>query len=227
MLCSPRPRWLPVFETVAVALFFVLSASMAVRIWTVTANGSLWVAFLGIPFGILLADFLSGLVHWFCDTFFEEDSLPGRIFIGPFREHHRDPLALTRHSFLERNGNNCLVAVPVLTLAWWGRWPEDDSVAAVFGSSVLLFLGLAVFATNEIHRWAHAPATPGSIRWLQQGGWILTPERHARHHVDGAGAYCITLGWLNTPLDRVGFFNLCERLLVAAGLPRAGQRDPA
>lgn len=47
--------------------------------------------------GILACDFAAGAVHWACDTFFS----PGTPVLGPaiiasFREHHRDPLAMTR-----------------------------------------------------------------------------------------------------------------------------------
>jgi ubiquitin-conjugating enzyme E2 variant len=182
---------------------------------------------LAIPLGAMLADFLSGVIHWFCDTFFEEDSLPGRLIIAPFREHHRDPLALTRHGFLERNGNSCGISLPFLTLAWWRGGPDDDSLWILFGSALLFFLTLAVFATNEIHRWAHAVHAPRMVRWLQTRGWILSPDRHRLHHDTGESAYCITLGWLNAPLDRVGFFEKCACLLAAAGLPRAERRQQA
>jgi plasmanylethanolamine desaturase len=56
---------------------------------------------LAVAAGYLAADLASGLVHWFCDRFFEQDTpLIGRVLIHPFREHHREPRAMVRHGFL-------------------------------------------------------------------------------------------------------------------------------
>ncbi len=222
-----RPRWLPVLEASAIALFAALAASLGWRLWTTAGVESWWVIAISVPIAFLLADLASGMVHWFCDTFFEEDSAAGRIFIAPFREHHRDPMALTRHGFLERNGNSSLAAVPPLGGAWWAEWPAAGSTLEIFGASVLLFLAVAVLVTNEIHRWAHSVAPPRAALWMQRRGLILSPNGHALHHATGSTAYCITLGWLNGPLDRMGFFDWSERALAALGVPRAGRRSPA
>ena len=59
------------------------------------------------------ADAISGLVHWGCDHYFAEDTpLLGPALIAPFREHHRDPLAITRRDGFTLNVSNAPAAIP-------------------------------------------------------------------------------------------------------------------
>jgi len=149
--------------------------------------------------GYLAADLTSGLVHWFCDSFFEEDSpLIGELLIHPFREHHRDPLGMTRHTFAELNGNSCLAMLPTMALTVL-LTPR----AAPWLAACLMFFHLSLFATNVFHRWAHSTAVSAPVRWLQNHCLILPPAEHGIHHRRGRSAYCITSGWMNRPLDLV------------------------
>ena len=68
----------------------------------------------------LASDFVSGFVHWLADTYgTEQTPFWGPKFVKNFREHHRDPKGITRHDFIETNGDNCLVCLPVLALGLW------------------------------------------------------------------------------------------------------------
>jgi plasmanylethanolamine desaturase len=145
----------------------------------------------------LAADLVSGLVHYFCDTFFREDSpVIGKLLIHPFRQHYRDPLHMTRHGFAELNGNSCMAMLPTMTATWFyfDRIPP-------FPGALLFFFHLSLFATNAFHRWAHTASVPGPIRWLHHHRLILTPDAHHAHHRNGRGAYCITRVWMNRSLD--------------------------
>lgn len=64
--------------------------------------------------GIFGADYISGIVHWFCDTWGTIDwpivcffvaqiyiFQIGRSFIKNFRQHHVDPLGITRHDWID------------------------------------------------------------------------------------------------------------------------------
>src|SRR5262249_48704556 len=111
-------RFIAIADGVSVALAAVLAATLLLRLAPCLPSLDPLAALLGLVLGFFAADVASGLVHWLCDTYFDPRTpLLGTIFIAPFREHHVDPGALTRHGFFERNGNNCLVSIPLLLTA--------------------------------------------------------------------------------------------------------------
>lgn len=212
---APRPRAVVAIEAVTCVVFLALVTLLAARVWAGARDVTAW---LLLPSGILLgyfaADVATGLVHWFCDRFFEEDSpVIGRLLIFPFRDHHRDPRAMTRHGFLELTGNSCLAISPVLAAALAVR-------LGLFLDAALLVFALAVVATNLFHGWAHAERAPRLAVWLQASGLVLAPSAHDAHHTgDHRGAYCVTNGWANRWLDGLGVFDRLEAGLVALGVP--------
>jgi ubiquitin-conjugating enzyme E2 variant len=197
------------FEAAAVA---ASTALIVVPAWRLLAeNGAgLWPVFVAaFLLGHPVADFASGLVHWSADRALSE-SAPyfGRHFVRPFREHHAEPCAITRHDFIETNGNTCIALVPFLAASWWflARTPALQAFA--------LSLAFWLFWTNPIHRWAHAADPPACVRWLQRQRLILAPAHHAVHHVDPFDRrFCITSGWCNPVLDRFEIFANMERWL--------------
>jgi ubiquitin-conjugating enzyme E2 variant len=213
-----RRRRLELLEGSAVAACAVLAAPIVVRL--VIAPTDVMRLSLCVLGGYLAADLASGLVHWFCDRFFDEyTQLVGPILIRPFREHHRDPLEMTRHGFLELTGNSCLGLAPALALGWWcAGGPSVDALVLSFSGGVVL--------TNVLHKWAHAATAPVVVRWLQRVRLVLAPAAHARHHRAGhAGGYCVTSGWLNPLTDRLRLFDGLELTVAALGVPRTTARD--
>lgn len=212
-----RPVTIRLLEMASVAGFAAVSGALAMRLWSVPWEArSLLVICAGAGIGYVLADVISGVVHWFCDTFFHEDTpLIGAAFIHPFREHHLDPLAITRHGFFEVNGNNCLALLPlVVAVLFLGEAHEGGPVPALFAQSTVLAFALATFATNQFHKWAHQPRPAAAVRWLQASGLILSPVHHRLHHAGPyRQAYCITAGWLDPLLDRLRVFERIEHLV--------------
>jgi ubiquitin-conjugating enzyme E2 variant len=171
--------------------------------------------------GYVTADLFTGFVHWFCDTFFEETTPIIGAVIGPFRVHHREPLAMTRHAFLELTGTQFRAMAPfTIALIWWGQSVPVSATAfacALIGGAVV---------TNLFHRWAHEPVPPLPARVLQAAGLVLTPGRHARHHAPPhTDAYCVTSGWLNPICDRLRIWTRAEAVLSAIGFPVSGDHS--
>ena len=93
--------------------------------------------------------------------------------------------------------------VPVGATAW----------GYLFGAFFLMVC-LAVFLTNQFHKWAHMGSHPGWVRRLQLWGLVLSKEHHDVHHESPYDTYyCITVGVWNPLLDRTRFFERTERVL--------------
>lgn len=162
----------------------------------------------------LLSDFISGFVHWAGDTVGDENTpLFGPNFVRPFREHHVDPRDITRHDFVEVNGNNCIVVTPILFLL---VLVMPTATGTAFYSCLLVAAtSFFVFCTNQFHKWAHMENPAPFVRALQRARLILSPEHHAIHHAAPQDKYyCITVGWMNPVLHRLHFFRLCEGIIA-------------
>lgn len=167
--------------------------------------------------GLAAADLATGAVHWACDTFFAPDTpVVGRALIAPFREHHVDPLAMTRRAFL-RVSNSNVIATTVLLAALLCARAAAGGPPSAFADVWVATLAASVMATNQFHKWAHLPHVPPLVARLQRLGLILSPAEHARHHTgDHTRAFCVTTGWLNPLLERARVFDRCERVIALA-----------
>ncbi|CAF3855867.1 unnamed protein product [Rotaria sp. Silwood2] len=168
--------------------------------------------------GILTADLTSGIVHWGADTWGSVDMpLIGRNFLRPFREHHIDPTSITRHDFIETNGDNFAIPVPyLLYMAYKFSFFNDSDIKRTYNFEVYMFL-LAIFVsmTNQFHKWSHTYfGLPSYITFLQRYHIILPRKHHRIHHVVPHDTYfCITTGWLNWPLEAINFWSSLETII--------------
>jgi len=214
-------RSIAITDGCSVAVAGLLATGLLLRLARCFPSLDPLAAGVGLALGFFAADVASGLVHWLCDTYFDPRTpLLGTIFIAPFREHHVDPGALVRHGFFERNGNNCLVSVPLLLTAISRLEPGGFTRAAeVVAAGFFVAASLTLCVANQIHAWAHGTDAPRPIRALQRAGILITPERHARHH-RGDRAYAVVSGWSNALLDRA--LARTEALLAAFGAKPSG-----
>src|SRR5215217_829647 len=126
-------RILEVGGLVVSAALTVLTAVLAVH---ALPEGGLWFAALACFGGLCLADLLSGLVHWSADTYGSPTMPVFGGFVRTFREHHADQVDITRHDFIETNGDVCIFSSPVhFALLCWLEDPF--ALSCVFG----LFVG--------------------------------------------------------------------------------------
>jgi len=217
-------RWV---EIGAIASFGLLIA-LIIRRTALHAEGRGFLIASAVMTGYMMADFISGFVHWLADTWGSSNmKYIGAALVRPFREHHVDAKAITRHDFIETNGNNCLISlwVGVICLVL----PLDIEGFQALGVFSMVALGSMIFwvmMTNQFHKWSHTDEAtlPPLVKTLQHLHLILPPSHHEIHHTAPFDKYyCITTGWLNWPLTRVGFFKNLEKLvtLTFGLIPRA------
>jgi ubiquitin-conjugating enzyme E2 variant len=214
----------PLVQALSILAAFVLVVMQLGRLWGAAHDVAFVVAgVVAVVVGYLFADFTSGFVHFFFDRFLATDTpLIGPAFVAPFRIHHEDPLDITRHGFLPTNGTNSLVTVVPLV----GLFVVDvDHVAGFFFVAMVVVAAVATFGTNQFHKWSHEPEPHRVVAWLQRRHWILPRDHHAIHHAWPHDThYCITTGWMNAFLSRVGFWGFAAAVI---GLVLREHREPS
>ncbi len=200
------------FEIASIVAYAIVMGWLALRL-APRMEAKPFLALSALMLGFVAADFVSGCVHWTADTWGTPDwPIIGKALIRPFREHHVDEKEITRHDFVETNGNNCFISVPAALVAI--ALPQHGAFW-MFCSAMIFSLCLAIFGTNQFHKWAHTDEPPRLVRLLQRASLILPPEHHAIHHAPPyAKYYCITVGWLNEALFRLRFFQTLEKIVT-------------
>lgn len=226
-LAAGYHSWYRYVEIFGIVAFAVLVALIVRRTWLYSEGRGFLIA-SAVMTGYIMADFISGFVHWLADTWGSTNMrFIGAALIRPFREHHVDAKAITRHDFIETNGNNCLISL------WVGCICVFMPLEVEGYQSLLIFmmvsLGSMIFwvmMTNQFHKWSHYDEAqlPGFVKLLQRWHLILPVGHHDIHHTAPFDKYyCITTGWLNWPLTKIGFFKNLEKLvtLTTGIVPRA------
>jgi hypothetical protein len=217
VLAKGYTRSIRLLDIGSITIFTALEALLAFQLCGNPHVGP-WLLLSAVLLGYLAADFVSGFVHWMADTWGStEMPVIGKALIRPFREHHVDEKAITRHDFIETNGNNCAISIPVAVMCV--AMPHTSPMWVFLAS----FLGSMIFwvmATNQFHKWSHLDDPPAAIAFFQRVHLILPPAHHHIHHTAPYHKYyCITVGWLNKPLTMIAFFPTLERLVTwATGL---------
>ena len=212
-----------IVAVLGLSVAFLYRAVMLITSWQA---GLVFAA--SIVAGLIWADFMSGLVHWMADRYGTvEMPFLGNAFIKPFRIHHIAPEDITMHGFLDTNGNNSIVTLPVLLAAYIFINPAPGNLFGLFTIGSFVMMCIFVFLTNQTHKWAHMETPPPVLRFLGKFGLVLTPEHHEKHHTDPYDQhYCITVGWLNPLLDGIKFFPFLERVVKAVTGIEAGEHGP-
>jgi ubiquitin-conjugating enzyme E2 variant len=168
---------------------------------------------------IFMADFISGLLHWAFDTWFDERIEPLRRSVVTVREHHIFPNRIFRVKFHHEIGTlswnaTVITGLPLLWIlsgfAGYTPWTSYAVLTAVV-FNVLMILML------ELHKCGHRNDNPAWNRGLQRTGLLLSRDHHMKHHRGNHDVnYCLVTGWADLTLGRLGVFRQLERVISRA-----------
>ena len=104
------PVWNRLMELIGITCYAIFAVMLGIDLIVLAGRVDappLWqITLTLIPvgyFAFMLADFVSGFVHCAADNFGSPQTpVFGVAFIRPFRDHHRDPLDITRHDSSRR-----------------------------------------------------------------------------------------------------------------------------
>ena len=157
---------------------------------------------LGVLVAFCIADFMSGLIHWLADHYGHRHmAILGRLFIGPFRDHHDDPEALLRQDWIELLEGSAFLGLPVSMALFLSHVSGAGLLPVVFVTTLTLVPIFGAFAVAA-HRWSHSTSVPIAVKLLHNAGVLINPKTHTIHHRgDHTSHFCILSGWCNPLLN--------------------------
>jgi plasmanylethanolamine desaturase len=160
---------------------------------------------------VVLADFVSGVVHWAEDTyarFKPRRKLRVINLIARDNEvHHRRPRDFLKRTWWQSSWDLLLIGLLILAAAY---------ALGHLSVAVLLFVVLSVNA-NQMHKWAHRNPreNPPLVTWLQRTHLLQSPRHHGKHHGGKKDShYCVVTNFLNPLLEEVSFWRRMERVVT-------------
>jgi ubiquitin-conjugating enzyme E2 variant len=167
---------------------------------------------------VLVADFISGVVHWWEDRY-------ARLSGGPLQQvaidnlrHHARPREFLAKGYWASSWDLWLLGAAAVGAC---------ALAGAFSWHVVLF-AILVANANQVHKWAHRTREENGavVGTLQRLHILQTTRHHSRHHQGSRDShYCVLTNFLNPLLEEVQFWRRIERVIER--LTGASCRDEA
>lgn len=198
---------IPKEKIVLYLLVVLLSACSIVSIFT-NLPFFKWIWYL-LQFFLLwlAADFITGMVHWWEDTYGNPSwKVIGKYVVEPNLVHHKQPNKLLEGSYWTRINTSFFAAAIIGTVLW---------LIGLHSWQILVCLLFCVQG-NEIHAMSHRPdrGTSPLTRFLQKTGLFQSKKMHRWHHkAPYETNFCIMSDFVNPILNKIGFWRKLESLI--------------
>ncbi len=169
---------------------------------------------------LLIADFITGGIHWWEDTYGNPSwKYLGRIIVIPNIEHHQYPRKFLENSFWSRIRLSVFFGFLLLIIF--------ALFHAVTWELVVLFAYASI--ANECHAISHRTNKENGklIVLIQKTGIIQSRKMHGYHHTAPYDTnYCIQTNYLNPILNFLRFWIILETIVAWFGIkPTRGQAN--
>lgn len=156
----------------------------------------------------LLADFVTGFVHWLEDSYWSPDTpILGKWIVVPNLAHHKNGQDFLKKTWLESSWDLLIAGIAIILIALATHHPNWE---------VWLF-AIIIANANQIHKWAHITRyenKPRIIGFLQKIYVLQRTAHHGQHHRKPNNShYCTVSNLLNPVLDRIHFWRGMEYIV--------------
>ncbi len=152
----------------------------------------------------LLADFITGVVHWWQDAYGNPTwPILGKYVIEPNLLHHQDPRHMLKVSYVNRVNTSLITAGILITIFWLSGWHSWQMIVC------LLFCSQG----NEIHAIAHRSDKENGkfLMFFQKLGIVQRRKTHGWHHKAPYDTnFCVMTEFLNPVLNKINFWTRLE-----------------
>ncbi len=207
-------------------LLFILGTGVHVGAGLIADQIAWWLLPLLFPIALFLGDFVTGLVHWAVDSWFDERSLGRLVMIA--REHHTHPTHVLHYGFLEHATLGSTIVIPGILPVWGMAQLILPTAAALAASFVCCVVALCLFFGTTLHNLGHRRSRSAVLRFLQRARLLISPTYHAVHHrPPQTRRYCVVNGWADAVCDRLGVWRALERAIsrMTGAVPRQDDED--
>ncbi len=180
--------------------------------------------------GLFLADFLSGLLHWAFDTWFDQRMASIARMVVVVREHHIYPQNIFRYRFRDECGPvswaSLFFTAPVYGVVTTGT--SEPGVVAFASVVTCLVISVCMVLMLQCHKLGHRATRSKVLRALQWSHLLMSYRHHSQHHRGKRDVrYCLINGWADVVLDGIGFWRWVERgtEYVTGAVPRRNDRQ--
>ncbi|MBP7831680.1 MAG: hypothetical protein KA028_01535 [Candidatus Pacebacteria bacterium] len=160
-------------------------------------------------FGLwLVADFITGVVHWFQDTYGNPNwPILGKYLVAPNLIHHKTPRHMLQGSYIYRVGSSIVAACIIAPALWLLGWHSWEMVVCLLMAS----------QANEVHAMAHRTKKENGkiVAFLQKLGIFQRRKSHGWHHEAPYDTnFCVMTEFLNPVLNTIRFWYWTEWFLL-------------